>query len=234
MPEFLSSAIEWFRARSGTEQALIGAVVLIVLAAASELISVIAMFVFVVAAVTFVIQAMRRRPSRGWMFVALGSLAAAILFFVLAGAIYGPTPHERRSVVERAEKPATEEEPEPPEEQEEPRGFGVAPRPETPMQQRGDAAQEELPEYSIVDVFVGGPGNTVALTVVAPEVERGEEVARLAAAEYAERDYVRVNLYASEEDVEERDSYASATVPFSERGAQRTGLDVGEMSYERR
>lgn len=234
MPEFLSQAVEWFRARSGTERALIGAAVLIVLAAASEVVSVIAMFVFVVAAVAFAVQAIRRRPSQGWMFVALASLATAVLFFALAGAIYGPTPHEQRSVVERAERPATEEEPEPPGEPEEARGFGVAPQPETPMQQREDGAQEETPEYSIVDVFVGGPGNTVALTVVAPEVERGEEVARLAAAEYAEHDYVRVNLYASEEDVEERNSYASATVPFSERGAQRTGLDVGEMSYERR
>lgn len=234
MLEFLSRAADWFRARSGTERVLIGAVFLIVLAAASELISVIAMFVFVVAAVVFVVQAVRRRPSQGWMFVALGSLAAAVLLFALAGAIYGPTPQQHRPMVERAEMPAKEEEPAPPEEQEEPRDFGVAPRPETPMQQRGDAAQEQPPEYSIVDVFVGGPGNTVALTVVAPEVERGEEVASLAAAEYAERDYVRVNLYASQEDVEERNSYASATVPFSERGAQRTGLDVGEMSYESR
>lgn len=234
MPEFLSSVVEWFRARSGTEQALIGAAVLIVVAAASEVISVIAMFVFVVAAGAFVVQAVRRRPSQGWTSVSLASLAAAILFFALAGAIYGPTPQEQRSVVDRAEKPATEEEPEPPEEQEEDRGFGVAPQPETPMQQREDGAQQEPPEYSIVDVSIGGPGSTVALTVIAPEVERGEEVARLAAAEYAEHDYVRVNLYASEEDAEERNSYASATVPFSERGARRTGLDVGEMSYERR
>lgn len=217
MPEFLSAVVEWLRARSGTEQALIGAVVIIVLAAASQAASVVAALVFVVAAVASVVQLVRRRSARGWMFVALGSLAVAIVFFALASVIYGPAPQERQPGVERAKQPATQEEP------------------ELPMQQREDPAPERVPQYSIADVYIDerdGPGSAAALRVIAPDVERGEEVARLIAAEYAQHDYVEINLYASEEAFQERNSYATATVAFSERGAEWTGLEPGEMSYE--
>jgi uncharacterized protein involved in response to NO len=90
VPEFLSRALEWLRGRSNVQKALIGAGVLVVLIAASRVVSVIALLVFIVAAVAFLVQLARRRPTRGWMIIALGSLAAAVLFGAVEGAISGP------------------------------------------------------------------------------------------------------------------------------------------------
>ena len=50
---------------------------------------IIATLIFIVAAIAFLVQLVRRRPTRGWMFVALGTLGAAILFSATASAIYG-------------------------------------------------------------------------------------------------------------------------------------------------
>jgi hypothetical protein len=90
VPEFLSRPLEWFRGRSNAQKVLIGAVVLIVLTAASRVMEVIAFLVFIMAAVAFLVQLARRRPTQVWMIIALGSLAAAVLFGVIEEAIFGP------------------------------------------------------------------------------------------------------------------------------------------------
>lgn len=92
------------------------------------------------------------------------------------------------------------------------------------------------PRYSIEDEYIdkgGGPGSAAALQVVAPDVERGEEAAKLAAVDYVEHDYVMMDLYASKAQLDSNDSYATMTIAYTERGSKWTGLDVGEMSYER-
>jgi drug/metabolite transporter (DMT)-like permease len=89
VPEFLRSPLEWFWERPGTQKALIGAAALVVLIAASRVVSVIATLIFIVAAIAFLVQLVRRRPTWGWMFVALGALGAAVLFGATASAIYG-------------------------------------------------------------------------------------------------------------------------------------------------
>jgi drug/metabolite transporter (DMT)-like permease len=62
---------------------------LVVLIALSEVVAIIATLIFIVAAIAFLVQLVRRRPTRGWMFVALGALGAAVLFSATASAIYG-------------------------------------------------------------------------------------------------------------------------------------------------
>jgi drug/metabolite transporter (DMT)-like permease len=73
----------------GTQKALIGAAALVVLIALSEVVAIIATLIFIVAAIAFLVQLVRRRPTRGWMFVALGALGGAVLFSATASAIYG-------------------------------------------------------------------------------------------------------------------------------------------------
>jgi lipopolysaccharide export LptBFGC system permease protein LptF len=90
VPEFLSRPLEWLRGRSNVQKALIGAGVLVALIAASRVVLVIALLVFIVAAVAFLVQLARRRPTRAWMIIALGSLAATVLFGAVEGAISGP------------------------------------------------------------------------------------------------------------------------------------------------
>ncbi len=59
------------------------------LIALSWVVAIIATSILIVAAIAFLVQLVRRRPTRGWMFVALEALGAAVLFSATASAIYG-------------------------------------------------------------------------------------------------------------------------------------------------
>jgi hypothetical protein len=212
MPEFVNRAWGWFQTRPNIQKVVIVLAALVVLLLLSRVVSVIAAFVCLVALIGLVYAAVRRVPVRPWAIVAVGALVVTLVFGGLASAIYGPAQPDQAKAP-RAQKPQ-------PEKQQKPsapptnEGQAATPTPEPPAPEPKPAKKPEgPPKYSIVEVTIdkgGGPGSAAALQVIAPDVERGEEVARLAAADYAKHDYVLMDLYASKA---KEDEIATRTPP---------------------
>ena len=90
MPQFLSGAWDWFWARGRGQKAGIIVLAFIVVLVTSRVLAGLAMLAFFSVVVVMIVQRFRRRPAKKWAMPAAWSLAAAILFSSIAGAVYGP------------------------------------------------------------------------------------------------------------------------------------------------
>ncbi len=169
MPQLLQRGLDWFRALPTAGKIVVGVLGAAAAILVSPLISILAWIVLIASLIVLVIRAIRRRPIRNWGITATISLAAVVIFSVIAGAIYGTQevdqaatngaePEVTEAPIDEQPTPSVEQTPAAEEAAQEPgpaQELEPEPEPvEEPETEPDPAGPETIPGRAITDVVV--------------------------------------------------------------------------------
>lgn len=101
----------WFLALSVPVKLVLGLLVLVLAAALSPFLMVVAFLLFFAGVLVLLYRLVRRRPLRGWFVTVIASFVLVLVFNGVSGALYGSAPEEAsvpKETTERAERPRAE------------------------------------------------------------------------------------------------------------------------------